>query len=135
MLKCEEEKLIIAATTGLSKYLASGNWVIRDKASDALTLKGTKIIKSLLSGTDKNDDFMKMNVFQVIENMGDAVIPILQEIVDEKDPSNSRLGLELFTSLQKSNRIGSKKREKTGENKKPKKSDDLEDIMARMKLK
>lgn len=136
LLKAEDKTVFTAATIALSRHLSSGNWVIRDKVSAALTDCGENVIKPLLMGTDRNDDFMKMNVFQVIENMGEEVIGILDELTQNKEASYYHLSLELFTSMQRTSSLGSKKWKPKPKDEDVKKSDsELEDIMARMQLK
>lgn len=137
MLESGNATVVHAATIGLSNYLMSGNWAIRDKVTAALTAAGVRVIKPLLMGTDRKNDFQKMNVFQVIENMGEEILPVLGEMTQDKQASYYHLALELYTSCQRSSRVQGKKwtpkpkAEETGE-----RSDgELEDIMARMKLK
>jgi HEAT repeat protein len=137
LLSSESENVVTAATVGLVSYLTSGNFVIRDNVSNSLTELGTKIIKPLLSTMDSGDDFMKMNVFQVIENMGEEILPVLEELAGDKGTTYYSSALELYSSLQRSSTISAKKQWKP----KPKEDDtkksdsELEDIMAKMKLK
>lgn len=137
MLQSGNATVVHAATIGLSNYLQSGNWAIRDKVTAALTATGVKVIKPLLMGTDRKNDFQKMNVFQVIENMGEGILPALGEMTQDKNAPYYHLALELYTSCQRSSRVQGKKwtpkpkTDDTGE----RADGELEDIMARMKLK
>ncbi len=137
MLDSKTSMVVHAATIGLANYLTSGNWAIRDKVTAALTQAGTRVVKPLLMATDRKNEFQKMNVYQVIENMGEQILPVLEELAQEKGTAWQGMAIELFTTCQRSSRVQGKKwtpKPKPAEGE-TKTDGELEDIMARMKLK
>jgi hypothetical protein len=136
MLESKSAMVVHAATIGLANYLTSGNWSIRDKVTVALTQTGPRVVKPLLMATDRKNDFQKMNVFQVIENMGESILPVLEEMTQEKGAAWQGLAIELFTTCQRSSRVQGRSGRRSPSPPRASRTDgELEDIMARMKLK
>ncbi|MEZ7893066.1 MAG: HEAT repeat domain-containing protein [Candidatus Wallbacteria bacterium] len=136
----EREDVFECSVQALSKYLTtdgSRNFVVREKVNNALTKAGIKVIKPLLNCVDKTDEFMKMNAFQIIENMGEQIQEILKEVAADKSNQGYTLAVELLGSITRSARAGGVTQKWTPKLKDagPKTDDQIEREMAKAKIK